>query len=289
MVHVYSEHLKQRVIDIYFGRPRTKYPYAYVRKSLQKEEIKLGRKTIRDIILRYNKTHSLQPRHRFGRQPKTMNPTVLQEVESYMRLNDEATNAEIKNHLANIGIYISITSIRRVKKFLGWTYQTPGYCQLIRHINKTKRVDWANRNLLENFDNVIWSDETSVWLEKHKHRNYHKKGESKKPKPRAKYPVKVHVWAGISRKGATGACIFEGTMNAELYIQILENTLVPFIKRKYGPNHRFMQDNDPKHTSRKAKNYFAENGINWWETPPGNSLLVCYTPKFCLSIHRHLK
>ena len=29
-----------------------------------------------------------------------------------------------------------------------------------------------------------------------------------------------------------------------------------------------MQDNDPKHTSNLAKQFFARNGINWWWTPP---------------------
>ena len=29
-----------------------------------------------------------------------------------------------------------------------------------------------------------------------------------------------------------------------------------------------MQDNDPKHTSRAAKAFFDQNGVNWWHTPP---------------------
>ena len=29
-----------------------------------------------------------------------------------------------------------------------------------------------------------------------------------------------------------------------------------------------MQDNDPKHTSAAAREFFAENSINWWKTPP---------------------
>ena len=58
---------------------------------------------------------------------------------------------------------------------------------------------------------------------------------------RAKHPVKVHGWAGISMKGQTGICIFEGIMDAPMYEQILEQTLLPFIDQVYPDGHRFMQ------------------------------------------------
>ena len=29
-----------------------------------------------------------------------------------------------------------------------------------------------------------------------------------------------------------------------------------------------MQDNDPKHCSRIARQFFEDNNINWWKTPP---------------------
>lgn len=67
---------------------------------------------------------------------------------------------------------------------------------------------------------------------------------------RAKHPPKVHVWAGISLRGSTEVCIFEGKMNGPLYVQILTQTLLPFIRIVYPDEHKFMQDNDPKHTSR---------------------------------------
>ena len=41
-------------------------------------------------------------------------------------------------------------------------------------------------------------------------------------KPRLKHPTKVHVWAGISTRGATGVCIFNGIMDAQMYTSILE-------------------------------------------------------------------
>ena len=69
-------------------------------------------------------------------------------------------------------------------------------------------------------------------------------------------------------RGATTLAIFEGRMDSDFYQQILEKCLVPFIRRQYPDGHRFMQDNDPKHTSRSTRAWFEENAINYWPTPP---------------------
>ena len=70
---------------------------------------------------------------------------------------------------------------------------------------------------------------------------------------RAKHPVKVHVWAGISVRGTTEICIFDETMDADLYCEIIQETLLPFLPSTYPEQHRFMQDNDPKHSFRNLK------------------------------------
>ena len=57
-------------------------------------------------------------------------------------------------------------------------------------------------------------------------------------------------------------------MDADRYIQILEWTLLQFLREVMPNSHRFMQDNDPKHCSRKAQVFMAEHFINWWKTPP---------------------
>lgn len=57
-------------------------------------------------------------------------------------------------------------------------------------------------------------------------------------------------------------------MNADFYVSILQTRLLPFISDTYPDSHRFMQDNDPKHTSRAVKTFFENESINWWKTPP---------------------
>jgi len=79
--------------------------------------------------------------------------------------------------------------------------------------------------------------------------------------------VKVHVWAGISLQGRTGICIFEGIMDARLYIHILDQRLLPLICDVYPDSHRFMADNDHKHTSKAARELLEEKQVNWWQTP----------------------
>ena len=94
--------------------------------------------------------------------------------------------------------------------------------------------------------------------------HYWKIDDPAKRKP--KHPVKVYVWASISRLGATKICIFESIMDADLYCNILESTLIPFLCNTL-PDHQFMQENDPKHTSIIAKAISEDNGINCRRTP----------------------
>ena len=56
-------------------------------------------------------------------------------------------------------------------------------------------------------------------------------------------------------------------MKKELYVDILEATLLQSVRDLFEDGHRFMQDNDPKHTSLYAREWMAKNDINWWRTP----------------------
>ncbi len=182
-----------------------------------------------------------------------------------MQQNDETTAHQLHTLLEREGYSISLATILRCRTSLGWTFRGSAYCQLIRDTNKVLRYNWALQHTNDDFDNVIYTDETSIEMEAHKRFCCCKQGQAPKSKP--KHPLKVHVLAGISRSGATRICIFEGIMDRHLYIDILDKTLKPFIQKAYPNGHRLMVDNDPKHTSHDACAWLSNNGINWWRTP----------------------
>ena len=63
-----------------------------------------------------------------------------------------------------------------------------------------KRFEFAVTYFNDTFDDGIFSDETTVQLDTHRHHCYRKGEKPYRLKPGPKHPVKVHVWAGISKK-----------------------------------------------------------------------------------------
>ena len=85
--------------------------------------------------------------------------------------------------ISTYGLYVSLTTILRNRHQLGWVYRGSAYCQLIRQANKQKQLDWAHSYLHDSFDDVIWSNETTVQLESHRRFSYRKEGEKPCPNP----------------------------------------------------------------------------------------------------------
>ena len=263
---VFSDYTKQRILSLHWQGHKVS---AIVEHLVLEDAIRVSKVGVRRFIKRYNTRGTIARQPGSGFPPK-ITPQIQAIIELTMREDDETTATQLQSKLADYGIYVSLATILRSRQMLGWIYRGSAYCQLIHTVNKQKRLEWAHTYLHDNFEDVIWSDETTVQLQTHRRFCCRKEGEKPRLKPRPKHNVKVHVWAGISKKGATKACIFEGIMDAPLYYEILQKTLLPFLQEKFPlpTTHCFMQDNDPKHCSRAAKQFYSNAGINWWRTPP---------------------
>ena len=101
-----------------------------------------------------------------------------------MQADDKTTAVELKHKLDANGIKLSLSTILRCRRALGWTYRGSAYCQLITEPNKLKKLSWSLENQNNDFSNVVWTDETSVQLENHRRFCHQKCGQKPRPKPR---------------------------------------------------------------------------------------------------------
>ena len=120
----------------------------------------------------------------------------------------------------------------------------------------------------EEFLDVIFTDECTVQLEQHSRICFCKKLQPRALKQRAKHPIKIHIWGGISTKGATSLVMFTEIMNAERLGAVYEAGLIPFIQERFTDGHRLYQDNDLKHSSKYIEEFLKQRDVNWWYTPP---------------------
>ena len=242
-----------------------------ISKHLENEGVCVSKVALYALCRKYEATRSIQDRKRRSR-PLLLNEDQYRFIDNTVANNVDMISRQL--HSALLAEYpdlesVSVSTVKRARLRLGWISKRTRYCALISERNQEKRVEFC-RQLIENndleFSDVIWTDESSVQLESHRKVTYHRIGEPARMCSRPKHPAKVHVWGGISKKGATAIVIFTGIMNATIYTDILDAALVPFIEGRYPDGHRFQQDNDPKHTSRWAQDYFQCKGIEWWKT-----------------------
>ena len=187
-------------------------------------------------------------------RPRLLNNDMINAIEDSLR-SDELTARKLKETMARVFPNlpnVSISTMKHYRKKLGWVCTRPHYCQLVREANEEKRKTWcqAQINNQERFEDVILTDECTVQLDSHGRLCFRKEKEGRTLKQCPKHPVKVHIWGGISLRGATCLVMFTGIMNAVRYGKILESSLVPLFNTFYPNGHRLQQDNDLKHSSK---------------------------------------
>jgi transposase len=136
--------------------------------------------------------------------------------------------------------------------------------------NKIKRLAWAKKknNWIDEWANVIWSDESRFEVFKGDGKRYVWRTPQEKYDPKCLIPTfksgqeSVMVW-GCFMKNKLGPLVrLEGRITAKIYIEMLDEYLLPFINNLENKNdHIFQEDNAPIHTARIAKKWKENNNI----------------------------
>ena len=173
----------------------------------------------------------------------------------------------------------SVSTIRRKLKSVGLKSMVKKKRPILSTRHRRERLDFAQAHehwTLEDWKKVVWSDETKI--------NRLGSDGRKWTWKRAGEPLSDRLVEGTLKFGG-GSLMFwgcmcwegvgygvkiDGKMDAELYTSILEDELMESLKwwNKEVEDILFQQDNDPKHTSKKAQELFKDHEMEVMRWPP---------------------
>jgi len=183
---------------------------------------------------------------------------------------------------AAAGHSISSKTVRRKLSHAGMKAVVKAKRPLLTASHRAQHLNWALAHedwTLEDWKRVVWSDEIKInhlgsdgrtWVWK-------KAGEGlsdRLVKGTLKYGGgSMMVWGCTLWEGYGYACKIEGKMDAELYTGILDDHLLESLTHydKDPEDIVFQQDNDPKHTSKKARTWFEDNQMEVLQWPAHSS------------------
>lgn len=215
--------------------------------------------TVRNIIKRFRESGEITTRKGQGRKP-TLNARDLRSLRRYCIKNRHQCVKDITTWAQEyFRKPLSVTTVRRYickcKLKLYYAKQKP----FINKIQKRRRLCWARAHLRwtdAKWKSVLWSDESTfqIVFGNCGRRVLRTKEEKNHPdcyRRKVQKPASVMVWGCISAQGMGNLHICEGTINAERYIQVLEQHMLPSKRRLFhGRPCLFQQDNAKPHSAR---------------------------------------
>ena len=144
---------------------------------------------------------------------------------------------------------------------------------MLKKTHRQNRLNFAQYHAnwtVEDWKRVLWSDETKINRIGSDGRVYTWKKRGELPSDRTTTSTVKHgggnnlmVWGCMGWNGVGKLTEVQGLMDAGQYCDILKDGLVEsFEKLDMEEEERiFQQDNDPKHTSKRAQKWFEDNNI----------------------------
>jgi transposase len=213
-------------------------------------------------------------------RPARLSPTNKQSIITQITTGRSSNAVQATKHINTIISHpVSPQTVRNVLKEHSFKAVTKKEKPLLTAVHRKKRLAFALRHkewTVEDWKRVMWSDETKInrigsdgkqWVWK-------QVGEGlieREIQGTVKFGGgNIMVWGCMGWNGVGELAEVEGRMDADQYVDILNNHLLPSLEESGVGDDEciFQQDNDPKHTSKKAKNWMEENNITLLDWPP---------------------
>lgn len=134
-----------------------------------------------------------------------------------------------------------------------------------RHLQQ--RLEFARNYInysVEDWERVLWTDESKFCLFRNDGRVYVRRRPWEAYSSQCIVPTVRHgggnvlVWAGFSASGPGIISQVKGIMDRFVYLDILQNCMIPSAHFLIGEDFTLMQDNDPKHTANVVKTWLQD-------------------------------
>lgn len=241
------------------------------------KRLKIPYSTVQFIVKKF-RTSSTDNLKRSGR-PKSLSERDVRTLVKIVSKNPKTSAPELATHLASsLGKIVTPQTVRNRLHRQGYKARTPRNKPYISKINRQKRLEFAKANAnkpMEFWRNVLFTDESKfnifgsdgrklVW----------RKPNTELDPQNTNSTVKhggghVMIWGSMSSAGVGELAVIDGIMNADKYIDILRCNLAKSVQKLGIENsYFFQQDNDPKHTAHKTKEWLLYNARKVFPTPP---------------------
>jgi len=244
------------------------------------KRLQCNQSTVARILARYRLNGNTCRKEGSGGLKKS---TVRQDrVLKRLCLTDrKASSTDLKTQWeTQTGVRVSSRTVRRRLFKDGLVSRKPLKKPLLTARMRKARLAWAKEHVNKSqrfWHQVLFSDESKFNLNGPDGRTFvrRRKGEQFLPEclsSTVKFPVSQMVWGSISSAGVGRLHFVNGTVTADVYIDILNNKLLPTIRDHHGSpeNCVFQDDSAPCHRARKVKEWMQDHKIQ--QLPwPGNS------------------
>jgi transposase len=226
--------------------------------------------TVHDVIVVY-RDHGYETL-----PPRSGRPPILTERDGrhLMQILNKNRRTNINelhdNFISSTSINISKITLRRFLHKHKIYSQIEAKKPFVNAANKMKRLFWAKnkKDWVDEWKKIIWSDESRFVVFGGDGKRYVWRTTYKKYDPQCLIPTfksgqeSIMIWGCFTINKLGPLVRLEGRVTANIYIEMLENYLLPFINDlENKDDYTFQEDNAPIHTANIAKKWKDDNNI----------------------------
>ncbi len=267
---------RKRIVEYY----KNNIPQCQIAKALQ-----ISSSTLHNIIKRFRETGEISVRKGQGRRP-LLYARGLRALRRHCITHRHDSVIDITKWAQEyIQKPLSVNTIRRAICRCQLKLYHAKRKPYVNMVQKCRRVLWASK-----WKSVLWSDESKFDILVGNHRRLVLRAKEEGDLPvchqrSVQKPASLIVWGWINAYGMGSLHVLEGTMNAERYIKVLEQHMLP-------PGRCvFQQDNAKPHTAAITTAWLHSKRVrvlNWPACSPDRywteHMLGCFQPTVGLNV-----